>query len=117
MKRVYNKMLVYGGGMRENKKNKSLKYGVKRRYKGGSSPLSPSSFDPRDTIGATPPAGADNFNKMPTMPGSSTQVGGAYGFDTTSVSGNMPQTFAGSYAAPTNINTGGSRVKVRNAAV
>ena len=97
-------MLVGG----KYKKNSSRKHRT-RRMKGGHSPLPLSPFSLAaggENLGPTPPAGADNYNQVPTMPGSSTMVGGGYGYGMDST-GDV-SSFAGSYFPVSKVCTAGT---------
>jgi len=84
---------IHGGKKRNSKKNSSYRM----RY-GGYKLSDAATFNG----GVATPSADANFAKIPTIPPSSTQVGGAYGY----ASGSEAATFGGSYASPAAICTG-----------
>lgn len=84
------------GGMKMEKKNKSLKRVRRLRGGSGSLPFSPSLIE-EGSLGATPPAGGDNYNFNPAGGYFSNQVGGGYGFVNTPAALAEVPSFAGSY--------------------
>jgi hypothetical protein len=80
-----------GGG-----KSSSIKKGKRFRGGSGSLPFSPSPIE-EGSLGATPPAGGDNYNFNPAGGYYSNQVGGGYGFVNTPAALAEVPSFAGSY--------------------
>lgn len=92
-----------GGGMRSS--SKSIK---NKRLRGGCGllPLSPSPIA-EGSLGATPQAGADNYNFNPAGGYYSNQVGGGYGFANTPAALAEVPSFAGSYFPVEKVCTAG----------
>jgi hypothetical protein len=92
-------MLSIHGGKKHNSKKRNSKKNSSYRMRYGGYKLSDAA---QFNGGVATPSADANFAKIPTIPPSSTQVGGAYGY----ASGSEAATFGGSYAAPAPICTG-----------